>query len=786
VSREGQRRPGERVPEDGPVQRQAVAAGKRSLTGGLSPARPPGASGDRGDAPGGEPAAGSAPGSGWFLGSFIPPAAELRSAHGLDPEPNTGAVQRKESGAAGDDQVHEAAQSGVAGGGGPLPHLEAIQRSFGDHDVRRVQAHADGAAGHAAAAMGASAYATGDQVAFRGTPDLHTAAHEAAHVVQQRAGVQLQGGVGRPGDEHERNADAVADRVVSGQSAADLLPHAGQGGTGSAAAQKQIQKRPGDEEKGAPAHEKSLDDAMNEAAADTLPGAPKLIAFLRAIAAGDRAAALGAYCDVPAKALQVLDSPGVLRRLKGYPATLGDHPVESVLEVLGPDAILVLAEGAIRLRKPRWGEIILQAAGSAALWVAMLRSNPLWLFDFVHAATPTSATVTQEQARQMSMFADAMTGAYPKTLFERIYPPLVDATYDASRLKTRPWGDADVKRLFKGLAEHLPPAHVHTIVKGFYLGTHVMNEKGAFEPLGYGWYTSDGRVVMPAAPGYSGVDTDHNAVGGKKAAGSALGGKKLGHYDSTLLHEVGHGVGAASAGNQWATEWGEWKQLDIEAWSRQLFDDTAALGIASELELGHGVPRKDILPPGDARRWMAQKIAGREPGRIFTGQPATIGGFKVWTDRDVWTFISTHYGAERLTKYFLRWEKDGKPMNAYKVDADNQGADGRYYAYLTRWGDSHASYASKLYGSRVSPYSLSSPYEWFAEQYTEYYRSSKTGETLPADVKSKLLELDAVKDDDLTEKRSAPGRGDDAMLAEQTHEEKNPSFERMFAWWTEA
>ncbi|MEO1271892.1 MAG: DUF4157 domain-containing protein, partial [Myxococcota bacterium] len=44
--------------------------------------------------------------------------------------------------------------------------------------------------------MGSLAYATGHTVAFKQSPDLHTAAHEAAHVVQQRAGaVQLKGGI---------------------------------------------------------------------------------------------------------------------------------------------------------------------------------------------------------------------------------------------------------------------------------------------------------------------------------------------------------------------------------------------------------------------------------------------------------------------------------------------------------------------------------------------------------------------------------------------------------------
>jgi hypothetical protein len=67
--------------------------------------------------------------------------------------------------------------------------------------------------------MGAEAYATGSSVAFTGAPDLHTAAHEAAHVVQQRGGVQLKGGVGEANDPYERHADAVADQVVQGKSA---------------------------------------------------------------------------------------------------------------------------------------------------------------------------------------------------------------------------------------------------------------------------------------------------------------------------------------------------------------------------------------------------------------------------------------------------------------------------------------------------------------------------------------------------------------------------------------
>ncbi len=136
-------------------------------------------------------------------------------------------------GAIGADDAHRIAGQGVSGSGGALPHGEAIQAAFGRHDISNVQAHVGGRAADASAALGASAYATGQDVAFAQNPDLHTAAHEAAHVVQQRQGVSLKGGVGQEGDVYERHADAVADRVVQGRSAEGLLDR-GPGGAGGA------------------------------------------------------------------------------------------------------------------------------------------------------------------------------------------------------------------------------------------------------------------------------------------------------------------------------------------------------------------------------------------------------------------------------------------------------------------------------------------------------------------------------------------------------------------------
>ena len=137
-------------------------------------------------------------------------------------------IQAKAGATRGTPDVHAAVAEGISGPSSSLPHLDQIQRSFGHHDVSHVQAHVGGPATAGAKAMGAEAFATGDHVAFAGPTSLHIAAHEAAHVVQQRGGVQLAGGVGKVGDTYEQHADQVADAVVKGESAEALLDrHAG-------------------------------------------------------------------------------------------------------------------------------------------------------------------------------------------------------------------------------------------------------------------------------------------------------------------------------------------------------------------------------------------------------------------------------------------------------------------------------------------------------------------------------------------------------------------------------
>jgi hypothetical protein len=128
--------------------------------------------------------------------------------------------------------IQAAAARGIATPWSVLPHATLIQRRFGHHDISSIRAHTGSVAATSANEMRARAFAAGDHVVLDHSADLRTVAHEAAHVVQQRGGVRLQGGVGMAGDVHERHANQVAAAVVEGRSAEALLDrYAGAGQT---------------------------------------------------------------------------------------------------------------------------------------------------------------------------------------------------------------------------------------------------------------------------------------------------------------------------------------------------------------------------------------------------------------------------------------------------------------------------------------------------------------------------------------------------------------------------
>lgn len=99
------------------------------------------------------------------------------------------------------EDTHQAAEQGIHTPASSLPHATRIQQSFGRHSISGIQAHLGPHAARSARSIRASAYASGHHVVFAGMADVRTAAHEAAHVIQQRAGIRLAQGIGQAGDE---------------------------------------------------------------------------------------------------------------------------------------------------------------------------------------------------------------------------------------------------------------------------------------------------------------------------------------------------------------------------------------------------------------------------------------------------------------------------------------------------------------------------------------------------------------------------------------------------------
>lgn len=119
------------------------------------------------------------------------------------------------------------------GGGSSLPDgvRENMEASFGT-DFSDVRVHSDGEADASAKSVGAHAYTVGSNVVFRrdkydpsSSEGQRMLAHELTHVIQQRQGpvdgTPAPGGiqVSDPSDRFEREADHVADQVMSGSSA---------------------------------------------------------------------------------------------------------------------------------------------------------------------------------------------------------------------------------------------------------------------------------------------------------------------------------------------------------------------------------------------------------------------------------------------------------------------------------------------------------------------------------------------------------------------------------------
>ncbi len=138
---------------------------------------------------------------------------------------------RQSNGADASSFSPSAVREVLRSGGRPLEKnvRAAMEPRFG-HDFSRVQVHTDAGASESARSVNALAYAVDEHIVFQsGHYDPSSGsgrrllAHELTHVVQNRrsgpAEHRTAAGVSRPGDPAEREAAAVTQQVMGGESA---------------------------------------------------------------------------------------------------------------------------------------------------------------------------------------------------------------------------------------------------------------------------------------------------------------------------------------------------------------------------------------------------------------------------------------------------------------------------------------------------------------------------------------------------------------------------------------
>jgi Domain of unknown function (DUF4157) len=377
-------------------------------------------------------------------------------------------------------------------------------------------------------------------------------------------------------------------------------------------------------------------------------------------------------------------------------------------------------------------------------WLGALRANNL-LTTFLNAQ-PKKGIVTAEIAQQLGRWVNlAGSDAEAENIFEKVYPQLNRTGLSGE--VAAPWTKGPISRLYNILAAQLPVGHVQTVTGGFTL-MRQHTSKGKLITTNYAWWNPDiFRVVLnESSSGANGGGPDHDMTGGTAAGvggaytapdGTAGTRTSATHFAGSALHEVGHGVGARMGGNEYAENEGNypgWTNVGRGGWISGMWTGGAGPNGAQPTGL-HG---DASLSAGDAKDFFATEIAdgaGKYNAGWFNDAPRT----------DIAAYANWKFGNEPLGKYWNAVVNGGLGAdNAYSV-ADPSRVRGSWtYGYLTRFhGHPWAKLKSEAYNKKVSWYGVSSPKEWWAEQYAHYYRTEKTGGGLIDDATKKLLdELD--------------------------------------------
>lgn len=428
-----------------------------------------------------------------------------------------------------------------------------------------------------------------------------------------------------------------------------------------------------------------------------------------------------------------------------------------VLYVMKKDSIPVIKDGHIDITKHTWQIFWMD---DFADWLPGLRTARL-LNRFL-AASPTKHHMDADATTKLKSWVDAATSAAEaKKMFQKVWPTLHDSASGLPfKATANAWPLSVIRRLYGILAQYMNPGHAATITGGFVYVTVTG---------GFGWWSPSTRqVALPdstAAPSNdvlghdmtggrarghrSGdavnakggvnsptgrrVSPDYKDANGKDVKGAAA---QMTHWTGTVLHEVGHGVGArvdGGAGNAYAENAGSWPGfhtgMNFDTWAEEVWQGGHA---------GSGSPpsvhRNAKLDDEHAKEFFKAEITGKNYSPGWVNNPPR---------NDMATYCRWKYANEPLQKWW-KYVKDGHDMNnSYAWDDESARLrNGWLYSYLTRGGARFTKFKAHTWQQKVSWYSLSSPKEWFAEQYTHFYRTQKSGSGIDSTTLSLLKRLD--------------------------------------------
>lgn len=641
--------------------------------------------------------------------------------------------------------------------GDALPdHVRTRMEPLLGGNLSGVRVHTGGESAEAATGLGARAFTVGSDVHF-GAGEFapgskegdRLLAHELTHVVQgERSGVRRKAqsdeteghdsDVSHPHEPAEVEADAAADHVTdhlhgAGDGAnahgADAGAHGAEAGGGGHAKGAAPAAATAPAAKAAPApisakyiagprvYRKapaaSAPAKPSSASGGATPGAPvdPLTPLRDALTANNRGQVAQAWSKLSPADHKKVTQADVLASFDSAPSV-----ALQMMKAIGADfSTAAYATKLLSIPKPE-------------AWMGDMATYGLW--DSFIKSSPKHQELTKPQRDALGGFVQP---GHARPVFEKAYPKLQDATYNAAILKSTKWNDDDIKRLYNAF-DGVPVAHVQASAGGFFLGTdHNLSGK-KWEPLHFAWQQGDKMVLPKSSSSATGGGTSHDMTGGTKSgatmdiAGTPGGGKTQSHFVGSASHEVGHAVSNAVGGDAWSTTRNGFTPVAMDTWSKALFDDAAVdKAVATDIA-GGKLKKTDTLTGAQMRAYLTNAIQGK------VVLPAG------WTEPKAITFITKYGSSQALYHYYNTAKKTG---DDYQLPATNL-VGGQAYAYLKRYnGGQTCTYKADTYNNRVSWYSISSPAEWFAENYSHYYRME--GKHPEKDVKTYFDGLDKYK-----------------------------------------